>query len=311
MTDHTLPGSIFVQDWWLDAVAPGQWDAATVTESGRVIARMPYILRRHHGLTLLDMPLLTPHLGPWIAPLRGKYASRLKREHQLMEQLIRKLPGFDVFTQNFHHGVTNWFPFYWQDFQQTTRYTYIIENLSDIDKIWGEFLPKRRASIRKASKLVTVRTDMGLDTFWRLNQMTFQRQRLQPPYSLDYLKRIDSVCAERVQRRIFFAEDARGRIHAALYLVWDDQSAYYLMGGNDPELQNSGAPSLLVWEAIQFASTVTRSFDFEGSMIPGVERFFRSFGARQTPYFRITKVNSLAFRMRRDLRSWRQMFRKS
>ncbi len=311
MTDHTLPGSIFVQDWWLDAVAPGQWDAATVAENGRVIARMPYILRRHRSLTLLDMPLLTPHLGPWLAPLPGKYATRLSREHQLLDALIQQLPSFDFFSQRFHHRITNWLPFHWQGFQQTTYYTYVIEDLENLDQVWDAFRPSIKRAVRKAQKQVIVRDDLGLEALWRLNQLTFQRQNMNAPYDLAYLTSIDAACAQRNQRRIFFAEDARGRIHAALYLVWDDQSAYYLMGGNDPELQNSGAPSLLLWEAIQFASTVSRSFDFEGSMIPGVERFFRSFGARQTPYFRITKVNSLAFRMRRDLRSWRQMFRKS
>jgi hypothetical protein len=44
-----------------------------------------------------------------------------------------------------------------------------------------------------------------------------------------------------------------------------------------------------MWEAVQFAATVTRKFDFEGSMMEPVERFFRAFGARQFPYFHVTK----------------------
>ena len=63
------------------------------------------------------------------------------------------------------------------------------------------------------------------------------------------------------------------------------------MGGADPELRNSGATSLLMWEAIQFAATVTKKFDFEGSMIESVERFVRAFGARQIPYFQITRMS--------------------
>jgi len=311
MVENALPTSLFVQDWWLDAVAPGQWRTVTVAENGRTIARMPYIIRRHRGFTMMDMPLLTPHLGPWLAPLPGKYATRLAREHQILDDLIQQLPPFDFFSQRFHHRVTNWLPFYWRGFQQTTFYTHVIDDLSSLEQVWDAFRPNIRRAIRKAQKRVGLRDDLGLETFWRLNQRTFQRQGMQPPYDLTYLKHIDAACARRGQRRIFFAEDARGRIHAALYLVWDDRAAYYLMGGNDPDLQNSGAPSLLIWEAIQFAAGVTRSFDFEGSMLPGVERFFRSFGARQKPYFHITKTNSLALRLRRDLREWRQMLRKS
>ena len=64
------------------------------------------------------------------------------------------------------------------------------------------------------------------------------------------------------------------------------------MGGGDPDLRNSGAASLCVWEAIKFASTVTKSFDFEGSMHEPIERFFRAFGAEQRPYFEVSHTPS-------------------
>jgi hypothetical protein len=45
-------------------------------------------------------------------------------------------------------------------------------------------------------------------------------------------------------------------------------------------------------------------FNFEGSMLPGVERFFREFGAIQTPYFTITRGKiSLSDRLRIKLRN--------
>jgi hypothetical protein len=65
------------------------------------------------------------------------------------------------------------------------------------------------------------------------------------------------------------------------------------MGGANPELRSSGATSLCLWEAIRFASKVCSRFDFEGSMIEPVERFFRGFGARQVPYFQINKKSRL------------------
>jgi hypothetical protein len=106
-----------------------------------------------------------------------------------------------------------------------------------------------------------------------------------------FVKRLDAACATQNARRIFFAEDAEKRIHAAIYVIWDDASAYYLMGGENPELRNSEASSLLMWEAIQFAATVTKKFDFEGSMIEPIERFFRGFGARQVPYSHVAGMS--------------------
>ena len=46
------------------------------------------------------------------------------------------------------------------------------------------------------------------------------------------------------------------------------------------------------------------AFDFEGSMIESVERFFRAFGGQQRPYFHVTKTSSRLMKMRRDVRSW-------
>jgi hypothetical protein len=73
------------------------------------------------------------------------------------------------------------------------------------------------------------------------------------------------------------------------------------MGGGHPELRSSGATSLCMWEAIRHAAKVTKSFNFEGSMIESVERFFRAFGAVQTPYFNISKTPSRLLRVKQAL----------
>jgi hypothetical protein len=221
-----------------------------------------------------------------------------------MTELIEGLPRFDTFTQHFHHSVTNWLPFYWRGFEQTTRYTYVLEQLRDLDAVWKGMRENIRREVRKAKRSVVVRDDLGLDALYDLNRKTFGRQGRAIPYGPDLIARIDEACARRGCRRAFFAEDAQGRLHAALYLVWDPQAAYYLIGGGDPELRNSGATSLLMWEAIQFAASVTQTFDFEGSMIEPVERFFRAFGAAQKPYFRVSKTTSPLVKMGADIRSW-------
>jgi hypothetical protein len=149
-----------------------------------------------------------------------------------------------------------------------------------------------------------VRADLDIERFIDLNEMTFLRQGRSLPYSRELVRRLDDACQQQECRKVFFAEDARGNLHAAVYIVWDDEAAYYLMGGSDPDLRASSASTLLVWEAIRFAATVSRSFDFEGSMIEPIESFFRGFGARQVPYFRITKLNSLSLRVASDLRAW-------
>lgn len=283
--------TIFQQPWWLDVVAPSAWDAVEIKKGNEVVARLPYVIRRRLGMTFLTMASLTKLLGPWLRPSDAKPARQLEQQKELLTQLIDQLPDYDLFSQNFHYSVTNWLPFYWHDFRQTTRYTYVLDSQDDIDCVWAQFDGRARTAIRKAEKHVSVRTDLGIERFLDLNALTFQRQGRQLPYTREFVCGLDAACAEHQARRIYFAEDADGRCHAAVYIVWDDRSVYYLMGGTDPAFRNSDATSLLLWHAIQFATATGKRFDFEGSMVEPLERFFRGFGAKQTPYFRIRRMS--------------------
>lgn len=271
------------------------WDVCLVELDGRVIASMPYFVSRSQGFKKLVQPPLTQSLGPWIAPSSAKYAKRLGREKDLMGQLISQLPKYHTFTQNWHYSVQNWLPFYWEGFKQSTRYTYVIEQLNDLDHVLSEFSSSYRNKIRKAEKLVSVEKGMALEQFYKLNTMTFERQGLSIPYSFEFLVKQDRALAEHHAREIFYAIDSDGAIHSALYLVWDDMSSYVHLVGENPSLRNSGAGIRLIWEAVKYTSQELgiEKLDFEGSMIEGVEQVRRDCGARQKPYFSISKTPSL------------------
>lgn len=301
--EPTIP--LFSQAWWLDATAKGKWDVTLVEKGGVVVAAMPYVLHKRYGFTFLGQPALTQTLGPWLRETGGKSATRLAQHKDWLQALISQLPNFAHFNQNWHWRMGNWLPFYWAGFDQTTRYTYILHELDDEESLWKGLRENIRRDIKKAGNRfqLRVRDDLSMDDFLVLNRKTFARQGMTLPYTDAFVRQLDSACAARQARKIFIAEDEQGRQHAGVYIVWDQNSAYYLMGGGDPELRNSGATSLCMWEAIKFASTVTKKFDFEGSMIEPVERFFRAFGAEQTSYFTITKTPSRILKTALFLRS--------
>ncbi len=286
---------LFSTSWWLDATAGEEnWDVALVCSDKKIVASMPYMLKKRYGFSILTQPPLTQNLGPWLHNTEGKLAQQLGQQKQLMQTLIEQLPAFDYFSQNWVWMNTNWMPFYWNGFHQTTRYTYILHDLSDVKLLWDGLLANIRTDIKKASNRygLKIRKNPTISDFLELNRKTFERQNLPPPYTDDFVRKLDTACVKNNARKIFIAEDEQGRPHAGVYIVWDQNNAYYLMGGGDPELRNSGATSLCIWEAIQFAATVTKRFDFEGSMIEPVEKFFRAFGGTQTPYFSVTKTPS-------------------
>lgn len=301
-TERSLP--IFFRDWWLDAAAgPDAWNVAVVMRDGEVAAAMPYVSRRKYGMRVISQPPLTPMLGPWLRPGSGKSATRLASEKSMMYSLIEQLPAFDHFMQNWYHEHTNWLPFYWKNFRQTTRYTYQLEDIRDIDKVWNGFQHSTRGECGKAANRfkLQLRDDLQLDDFLELNRMTFAKQGLSVPYSDAFVHRLDAACRERGCRKFWIAVDPQGRHHSGFYIVWDETSVYGLMNGTNPELRFSGGISLCFWEAIKYASTIAQKIDFSGSMMQPVERFLRGFGANQVPYFRVTKTPSILLRMQQGL----------
>lgn len=294
-TDEThLTNSIFQRPWWLDAVAPNSWDAIEIKSGEQVVARMPYVSKKAHGLSQIYMPPLTQTLGPWLARSTAKYAKQLAQQKDLMTSLIEQLPPCDYFQQRFHYSITNWLPFYWKGYEQTTRYTYVLDNLNDQDKLWSDLQENIRREIKKAQKQLIVSNDLPIEQLYESCRKTYQRQNLKVPFDLQLIERIHSACISNSAGRTFFALDSQDRVHASIFIIWDQDSAYYLIGGGDPELRSSGAMSLLLWEAIQFANSVTNRFDFEGSMVEPIERYFRAFGARQVPYFEIRRATPRA-----------------
>lgn len=296
---------LFSQPWWLEAVSPGAWDYAVVRRGEDVAAVLPYTFKmRLGGLRLIEMPRLTPYLGPWLRPSTAKYANRLGEEKDLMTELIEALPPFATFQQDCHPAMTNWLPFYWKGFAQTTSYTYRIEATSDPDALWNETRDNVRTDVKKAKKQVTTEEVGDIEAFLRLHRLTFSRQGKALPHSEETLRRVDAACAENGARRILIATGAGGRPHASVYLVTDRRAVYYLLSGSDAELRNSGAISLLLWEGIQWAAEQGKQFDFEGSMVEPIERSFRAFGGRQVPYFSIAKCDSAILRFYRAAWRW-------
>jgi hypothetical protein len=297
--------SPFQTPWWLEAVAPGGWGEVRVEAGGALAARWPYVIKKRFGCNFLLMPRLTQSLGPWLRPVEGKYVNQISVQRKLLEELLDKLPHFDFFFQNFHFALTDWLPLHWRGFRQTTGYTYVLDDVSNLEDIWKNMTDKTRNVIRKAEKngLTVVESD-DLETFLRLNEMTFARQKMPLPFSQDLVRRIDAACRAQSAGKLFLAYDRDGRAHCGLYLVYDTKAAYYLLGGIDPELKDRQGMALTVWESIKYAATVTKAYDFEGSMQEAIERFVRGFGPVQKPYHSILKCNSSLVKMAFGLRTW-------
>lgn len=287
---RSLQGSIFSHRWWLEAVAPGMYEILEIKKGHEIQAAWPIVHLKKDGAKHVCMPALTQKLGILFAPSNAKPVEVQSTNQKLATELMDQLGEAASFHQNFHENFTDWLPFFWRGYAQTTRYTYVLEDVSDPAALWNRMRRNHRRDIRRAERLgIRIKDNLEMARFLELNRKTFTRQGKEPLASDEIICRLDQACCANAGRRIFAGVDSQGRVHAAVYVAWADNTAYYLMGGSEPDLRESGAQLLALWEAVIFSSSVVKRFDFEGSMLPQVERSFRGFGARQVPYFSISK----------------------
>jgi hypothetical protein len=285
---------LFQEPWWLNLTTDGHWDEVAVSNNQGVIARLPYRTLRRFGATILTQPRLTPYAGPWFRPSSAKAANQSSERQKLAKELLSRLPRFDLFSQNLWPESGDWLPYHWAGYSQWTGYTNWLRDLTSTDALWSSLLETTRWEVRKAQKQVQVVVSDDIDRLCDLHERTFTRQGLPPPRERAFLRRVIEGAKLQGHARITLAMDERGNAHAVNLLVFDDRSAHYLLGGSDPSHRGSGAPSLLIWDAIQFAAQHSKLFDFEGSMVEGIARFFRGFGPELVPVTHVFRTSRRA-----------------
>jgi hypothetical protein len=283
--------SIFAHPWWLDVVASGKYHILELRNGTGLQAAWPVVFIERNEAKHICMPPLTQKLGILFASSSAKPVEQQSTNQRITKLLLAKVGDFVSFHQNFHENFTDWLTFYWSGYTQTTRYTYVLEDILDIDRLWHNMRSNCRQNIRKARKLgIRITDSIEFPQFLELNRKTFMRQGREALATDEVIRSLDRACDANAGRKIFAGVDNQGRVHAAVYIAWANNTAYYLMGGSEPGLRDSGAQVLALWEAIIFASSIAKRFDFEGSMLEQVEHVFRGFGAKQLPYFSIAKV---------------------
>ena len=290
---------LFMQDWWLDIVCDHNWEVALYKDKGKnIVGVLPYFLNSYWGWKVITIPTLTPYMGVWIDyPANSiKLESKYRLEKKVVTALSKQLPKVAYYAQRHPISFKNHLPFHWQNYQQTSFYTFIIYKEA-FANCYSNFKSSVRNEIQRAKEVLTIEELDDLELFYDLNKQSFHRQKVKIPYTLSFLQQIDEALKSRNQRIMYVAKDKDGHPHAAIYFVWDDDTMYNLMIGADTKLRSSGAVQLLLWTGIQLAKEKSLNFDFEGGMMPNIESVFRAFGGEMVGYHKIYKGGNLPFRL--------------
>lgn len=272
------------------------WEAFIIEEKGNWIAVMPFILNKKGPFRFLPQAPLTQHWGIFFKELEGKPYQQLSKQGKIIEAVCKEIADIELLDFNLSPNFPYAIPFHWNGFELKTRYTYQLDLTQDKALLEANLESSHKRQIRKAQK-------QGLEVRWKQAFEQFEALFHKNREAGNDLSAGDGRILPLLQKLHHYLEASdQGFIHtvydeeknpcaSALYAVCGKQM-YYLIGAQDPDAQSRGAMTYLMWESIVKGKEAgIHTFDFEGSMIAGIEQFFRKFGSRPVPYLQLCKNN--------------------
>ncbi len=286
-------GAPFILYDYLCATAP-EWKALVVSLNGEWQAVMPFEVKKKYGFSYMLQPPFSQHGGicfrdkSW----RKRY-EEYSWKHQIGNLIAQPLKSYHWVLVNFSPNFDDPLPFHWAGFSLRTRITYELTLPDTPADLYQYFASPLKRQIRKAEKqgLIFQSRCSNMDSLKSLVQINEETGNFvlgKHPRRWEILRTLVTKMIDTPYSHVFQIKSKEGIVLAAgVYLVYRDKM-YYLAGAYHPEGKSIGAMSFLMWKAMCKALEFhCKIFDFEGSMIKGIEQFFRKFGSYPKQYLQI------------------------
>ncbi len=294
---------LFLYDWWMDAVCE-QWDVAVTMKGQQVSGVWPYPIQQRLFIPMIRTPKLTPYLGPHVFfPDDIRESNRDRFEHDTINDLLNQLPDPDVWALAMQPGLKQVGLFRFFDLRAEVRQTFLIDLSQQEGELFSNMSESLRRNIRAAEEEITVTAEPdALRLLHNYQKITLEDKGRLQHHSFEDLKRLFDACIRHDSGVLWVAKSGNGQIQGLILHVWDRERGYYLMGARNPSGESYRAMSALLWHAARESKKRGHKiFDLEGSMDPGVERFFRNFGGRRELYMILHKNRSLMWKILRGM----------
>jgi len=292
-------GTIFHTAWWHRAWGADVEIYASRVGDGPLAGGIALHTERYLGVRAVRRPPLTPFNGPVVAPSsKSKRSSRYSQNRRRVSEIMASCPRLGLYDFVLPPGVDDLMPFIWNGYSTSAKYTYVIP-ASEKD-LWEEGMSNRnRRTLERAREDVereghVLVTDPPATEVAELLEGTAEVKGFASRRSTERLPAWWDAVSSRDSGRLYLLRDPDGRPACATVLVWDARSAYYIAGGMRRDLRGESRLNfVLIDRMIRDAHDLGRDFDFEGSIVPGVELFFRRWGGELRQETRLVKIPAL------------------
>ncbi|MGN6802103.1 MAG: hypothetical protein ACTHJN_09365 [Ginsengibacter sp.] len=277
---NSANGLIYAYSFYLDAMSEN-WDALVANDYEFV---MPLTWKRKYGIYYLYQPPFTASLGV--------FGNNISKEivKNFLENIPQKFRYWDFYLNRQNLFSIPEFPMY-------ERSNFILRLSSDYESIKSKYASSTSRNIKRSITFGNeIRKGIPIADVIELSKE--QARNFSTIDEKTYLNfsKIFNFLKEKNLAITYGVYSPQKKLVASCAYFFSHNRAYYILVGNHPDGKTSGASHIMIDAFIQDYADKNLILDFEGSNIPSLAFFYKSFGAELEKYpgIRMNKLKGIA-----------------
>lgn len=274
--ENSLQSNIYGFSWYLDIVADN-WDVLVLDDYEAV---MPIPWRKKYFIKYVSQPFFCQQLGVF---------SKENEPLELIQKFIYKIP-FYFFKINYQLKSSN--DCLALNFNKRTNYVLSLHSKYDVLKT--NYRKDRKYRINQVNKEKPNLVSVNSKRIISLTKEHYSFMNL-PNESFIKLEQLIDFSVRNNKGFIKSVLDNNQKLLTACFFLKSKNRIIYLFSVSTPEGKKRHMPSFIIDNVINEYANTAFLLDFEGSMIPGIASFYKSFGAVKEEYYQLKKNKIISF----------------
>ena len=259
---------VYAQSWYLDTVAEN-WDVLVFADY-KIVMPLPY--RRKYGVKYVFLP-------PWIQQL-GLFSDQVI-EPVVVKDFIEKIPGSFVLVNillNYGNFCT--------EIKVRKRDNYILNLNKSYTDLFKNYSKGRKSNVKQTkNRQFLIKESKNIDALIEIFSMSKGEEIKRSKKDYEVLRSLVYEANKLNKVKVFYVSDENEMEVGGAIFIFHNNRITYLFSAVNNRGREVNAISYLLDHLISKFAGKDYLLDFEGSMINGVAKFFKSFGSEMEPYY--------------------------
>lgn len=275
---------VFSSESWISAYGPSLRRFVILDDAEKVVGGFVAFEGGIKSIKTLVTPPFASHCGLFVM---SDHSSPFKKNsfHKKVMQAIAEFlsnSSYSYYKLDFPEGFSDMQPFVWKKMNVNVKYSYVLDCSVSEEVLRGNLDPKLRNVLNKFEKENwVISSQRNEESAYRIITTTLGAKNV---------KWKDEILKKLLQKDClsYTSISAAEQTVSIAITANAGNKCYYVFGGvNREEKNNALGPAALYNSILQAKRNGKLLFDFEGSMIPDIERYFRQYGGELVAQYSI------------------------